>query len=256
MLSASVFLLTILSGGAAMAQEFQLVKPSSASPRDVSRDPFLRPYVEQLKKETPPAELDRISAMAEDELILLLHGYGTWMRNKWLHGNRDPSLLAFFRKNGYREPEGMSMALIEALWVDLNGRLMPAELKTVEQKRALVARRRANYERLEAECADRLTAAQTALNTCYATHGPPSKNAANKDPFFRLIVGSTGLVKEVVYFDGASSATKACLQETVGQFQFSPFADDEASTFYIVGMPHCRVAERDTLHDRHPVKAR
>src|SRR5436309_1644842 len=53
----------------------------------IATSPFLRPYVEQLKQDASGADLNRIKTMAKSELILLHHGYGTGIRNKWLHGN-------------------------------------------------------------------------------------------------------------------------------------------------------------------------
>lgn len=56
---------------------------------DLARDPFLRPYVADLKKDTPSKNLDYIRGLAEDDLILLHHGYGTYIRNRWLWGDRE-----------------------------------------------------------------------------------------------------------------------------------------------------------------------
>src|SRR5204863_2947328 len=89
----------------------------------VAQDAFLRPYVDRLKKTAPPGDLDRIRAMAKSELILLLHGYGTGIRNEWLHASRDPQLVQFFHKKGIDDPEAASMVIIYALWYDLNRNL-------------------------------------------------------------------------------------------------------------------------------------
>jgi hypothetical protein len=42
------------------------------------------------------------------------------------------------------------------------------------------------------------------------------------------------------------------LEKIVTQFTFSPFTDDDQVTLYILSFPHCRVAERDTLHTTLP----
>src|SRR6516162_4724274 len=86
---------------------------SSGSEKDIAQSAFLRPYVAQLKTNTPPAELARIRAMAKSELILLHHGYGTGIRNQWLWGNRNPELVKFFHGQGIDHPDDMSMVLIE-----------------------------------------------------------------------------------------------------------------------------------------------
>src|SRR5262245_1705354 len=79
--------------------------------KDLAHAPALRPYVQQLKESTAPKELRAITTMAKPELILLLHGYGTGIRNRWLHGDRDPALATFFRTNGVTDAEGASMVI-------------------------------------------------------------------------------------------------------------------------------------------------
>jgi hypothetical protein len=221
----------------------------ASKPReDISENPALRPYLEELKEKTDPMELSRIREMSKSELILLLHGYGTWIRNQWFHGNRDPKLLRFFHDKGIDDPEAMSMIIIEALWSDLNRNLSPQQRNSIEAKRALVARKRANYEKLESECAAQLAKAKSEFALCYQKYGLPSKNPVNHDPFFHLVVEKTGRVREIEFFEGASSDLKHCLEEKVRGFSFSPFADEAQVTLYILEFPSCRVAERDTLH--------
>jgi len=221
---------------------------ASRTDSKVAEDAFLRPYVGQLKKTTPPADLDKIKTMAESELILLLHGYGTGIRNQWLHGNRDPQLLRFFHDKGIDDPEAASMVIIQALWYDLNISLSPGERASVDKKRASVARKRANYERLESECEALLKRVKDEFERCYERNGPPSKNPVNREPFFQLLVGKTGHVREIVFFEGASADLKECLEKIIMQFTFSAFTDDEQVTLYILEFPRCRIAERDTLH--------
>lgn len=216
--------------------------------KEVEKNPFLRPYVEQLKQSASPADLNTIKTMAKSELILLLHGYGTAIRNRWLHGNRDPQLLRFFHDHGIDEPEAMSMIIIYALWDDLNLGLSPAERASIEAKRALVARKRATYERLESACEAKLASAQSEFERCYKAYGLPSNNPINRNPFFKLLVEKTGRVQKIVFFEGVTPELKRCLEEIIQQFRFSTFADDEMVTLYILEFPRCRIAERDTLH--------
>jgi hypothetical protein len=63
-----------------------------------------------------------------------------------------------------------------------------------------------------------------------------------------LLIGKNGQVKEIEFFDGASAELKQCLKEEIQRFKFSPFADDEVVTLYILDFPYCRIKERDTLH--------
>jgi hypothetical protein len=223
---------------------------SSESGKDIAKSAFLRPYVAQLKTNTPPAELARIRAMAKSELILLHHGYGTGIRNQWLWGDRNPELVKFFHGHGIDHADDMSMVLIEALWYDLNSNLTSAERTSIEANRATVARRRASYEALESQCEKHLRHASAELERCYTAYGLPSKNPSNREPFYRLVVEKTGRVREIVFFEGDSSELKQHLQEIIDQFRFEPFADNDMVTIYILEFPHCRVAERDTLHDR------
>jgi hypothetical protein len=223
---------------------------ASATHKDLAHDAALKPYVEQLKKSTSPEDLNRIREMAKSELILLLHGYGTGIRNRWIHGDRDPALSTFFRTNGVSDPEGASMVIIEALWYDLNSNTTPAQREAIDAKRALVARKRASYEKLESECATQLTKTKSEFERCYALYGLPSKNPVSGEPFFKLLVGKSGHVREIIFFEGSSSELKASLTNILNRFTFSAFGDDEFVTLYIIEFPgFCRVAERDTLHD-------
>jgi hypothetical protein len=221
---------------------------ASKPDKEIEKNAFLRPYVEQLEKSTSPADLNRIKTMAKSELILLHMDYGLWIRNKWIHGGRDPQLLRFFHKNGIDDPDAMSMVIIYALWDDLNSKMSPTERASVEAKRALVVRKRSSYETLEAQCEAQLVKAQKEFAGCYEKHGLPSKNPVNRDPFFGLLVGKDGQVRQINFFDGASPELKECLQDIIQQFRFSAFHDNEVVTLYILEFPHCRVAERDTLY--------
>lgn len=91
-----------------------------ARDRRLAQDPFLRPYVDELKKVTPPESLARIRAMAEKDLVQLHFDFGMAIRNRWLWGERDPALVQFFHAKGIDHPDAMSMVLIRALWQDLN----------------------------------------------------------------------------------------------------------------------------------------
>ena len=217
--------------------------------KDLAEDPFLRPYVLQLKKSTPADDLRKITGMAESELILLHHGLGTGIRNKWLRGNRDPELIRFFREKKINDPDEMSIILIEALWRDLNSSLSPEQRASVEKKRAIVARKRETYEKLEAECEAQLTKAKGEFERCYANHGLPSKNPVSRDPFFKLIVEKSGRVRKIVFFEGASPKLKTSLTKTINTFIFSEFSEGEFVTLYILDFPECRIAERDTMHN-------
>jgi hypothetical protein len=221
---------------------------ASSSDRGITESAFLRPYVDQLKKTTSPAHLNGIKTLSKSELILLHHGYGTGIRNQWLRGQRDPKLLRFFHDNGIDDPDAMSMVIIKALWYDLNSNLSPAERASIETKRALVARKRACYEKLESEGEVFLSGAQRDFERCYESYGLPSKNPENRTPFFKLVIERNGHVREIGFFEGATADLKQSLERIAKQFTFSAFTDDEQVTLYVLELPHCRIAERDTLY--------
>jgi hypothetical protein len=222
---------------------------SSIPNEEIAKSAFLQPCVDELMTHTPPADLDRIRTMAESELWLFHHGYGTGIRNKWLWGNRNPELVRFFQDNGIAHPDDMSMVLIEALWHALNSNLSPEERASIEAKRTVVARKRLAYERLESQCEVHLLLARAEFERCYARHGLPSRNPSGRKPFFKLVVEMTGSVREIVFYEGASSDLKACLEEIIQRFRFDAFTDDETVTLHILDFPRCRVLERDRLHE-------
>jgi hypothetical protein len=219
-----------------------------APKKDLARDPFLRPYIQQLKQNTSADDLRKITAMARSELITLHHGFGTGIRNRWIRGGRDPALVRFFRTNKINDPDRMSMVVIEAIWIDLNSSLSQADRTSVEKKRAVVARKRATYAKLESECESHLKQARDAFERCYASYGLPSKNSALRHPFFKLLVDNSGRVREIQFFEGASPKLKPQLAKIINAFTFSAFTDDDLLTLYIIDFPSCRVAERDALH--------
>ncbi len=228
-----------------------LIGCHTAAAEEIAQYPFLASYVQQLKDSTSAEDLRAITAMAESELILLHHGYGTGIRNRWIHGNRDPELIQYFRGIGINEPDEASMVIIEALWIDLNSRLSPAERTAINTKRQVVARKRASYESAEFELEDQLTKTQTAIERCYMDYGLPAKNNPTlRQPFSRLLVNKSGGIRKILYFDGASRKLRSCVSKIVASFVFSPFQDDKFITLYILNFPSaCRVAERDTMHN-------
>ena len=215
---------------------------------DIEKCSYLRPYVHQLKTEASQADLVSIRDMSKSELILLLHGYGTGIRNRWIHGDRDHELVRFFHDHGVDDPEAMSMFIIYALWDDLNSNLTPEERASIQAKRKTVERKRSVYEKLEAEGRQQLSKTQQEFEHCYQKYGLPSKNPQNHDPFFHLLIDKTGHVRQIDFFEGADPQLKQCLTPIIQRFRFAPFTEDEVVTLYILEFPNCRIAERDTLH--------
>ena len=192
---------------------------------DLAKDPFFKPYIEELKKTTDKNEILQITAMDESELILLHHGYGTGIRNRWLHGDRDPELLKFFKSKQIEDHDEMSMVMIQALWEDLNSNLTADQIKEIAVKRAIVKRKQINFATLESECAAQLTLQKDKFARLYEEFGLPSSNESLREPFSKLIVGKNGKVKNIVFYDGASEELKLHLTKIIKSFVFSPFID-------------------------------
>lgn len=215
---------------------------------NVIKNTFLSSYVEQLEKELSATDLDRIKGITDSDLILLHHSYGRYIRNKWFYGNSNPELISFFRNHGINHPDQMSGIMIYALWNKLNSNLSMTERASIEARRKLVARKRATYNQLESECKKALTKAKVSFERCYAKHGMPSMNPQNRDPFFQLIVGNTGGVNDIVFFQGATPKVKECLKKTIQHFKFSAFNDDLKVTLFILGYPNCGSDEEDKIN--------
>ena len=62
-----------------------------------------RQDVETLIERLKPEDRQAISAMAESDLILLHHGYGTWLRNQFRQ-NKFPDLVRFCELGLHRKP--------------------------------------------------------------------------------------------------------------------------------------------------------
>jgi hypothetical protein len=220
-----------------------LLAGQAVQPDKLAADPSLRPYVEELRKETPAATLDKITIMSESELVRLQFGYGTWIRNTWLYNKRDSALTRYFRQHGITHPDDISRILIRALWNNLNQTLTPEQRVQVEARRRLAARKRNAYAMLSQECSDQLKPSKDLIESCYHANGLPSKNQSNRNPFRKLIVKKNGAVGEIVFFEGASDGLKRCLKPILDGYHFSPLEYDEQLTLYITQFPYCGVLE-------------
>lgn len=210
--------------------------------------PLLRPYVAQLKEDLPATEREKLAAYAEDDLILLHHGYGTAIRNRWLRGDRDKRLVGFFLEHGIQHPDSMSMVLIRALWMDLRTELTAEQKMKNDEENEVRRRKRANYHRLMFECDALLKRHDARITSCFERFGPNSANRVDRSPFFTLTVSADGRVKRVQPYTGGSEATQECLQPILTEFSFSPFRLDSELTVYTLDRGSCRVREIDRLH--------
>lgn len=216
--------------------------------RELAADGFLQPYVATLKSELSDEDLNRIRISSDEDLILLHHGLGTSIRNRWIHGGRDPELVKFFRERGIRHPDEMSMIIIYSLWSRLNRDLAPDERTRIETMRQSVVRKRDTYAKLETECTSLLSNSTADFMRCTKTYGWPSENRENMNPFYKLRIANDGSIKEIVFFAGASEGLKNCVGNLIYKYKFSSFTDDQVVTLYPSSFPHCRAANRDELH--------
>ena len=177
---------------------------------------------------------------AQDKLYL---GVGHFVTEINLHTGRPRYLLPDkrFPNDGIRWEAPM-----DAVWKARNAGAPAVSSASLLAKRQLLAEKLAVYEKLESEGTAQLEHARGDIDRCYQLHGLPSKNSQNFDPFFKLIVKSSGEVQQIVFFDGASPGLKACLIHIIQPFRFSTFTDDETVTMSVNDF-RCRVTERAAL---------
>jgi hypothetical protein len=212
----------------------------------IEDDPFLRSYVQELERLTPARTLERIRGLPEDRLLALHRDYGMWIRNKWLWGNRDPKLLAFFRAKGMDDPDDMSPVLIRALWRDLDRRLPVARRSAIERKRALIARKHALYLTLSHQCSEQLSSHLDAFAACQAEIAGTVGAGVAARLRFEFVLAPTGAVKEVTVWPPLATS---CVERLVDGFTFAPFDTDPMLTLAMVSPPLCRVGELDRLFE-------
>jgi hypothetical protein len=78
--------------------------------------------------------------------------------------------------------------------------------------------------------------------------GLPSKNPLGRIPFHELIVGKTGVVERIVFFNGASPSVQDCLRTQIESYKFSSFENDERLTVHVAQFPNCVVSELHLLY--------
>jgi hypothetical protein len=224
-----------------VAADADLVAPRQDSLL-ADEEKFLRPYIDELKKETPVGRLNFIRSLPEDTLWILHHDYGMWIRNKWLWGDRNPKLIRFFRAKKITHPDEMSKILIKALWRDLDRGLTPQERIAVEAKRSLRSRREKLYGTLAEQCTSQVVAHKSDLERCY-----PSPSAGDSpNVFFFFAVSPTGTAGEITCVPKSASD---CVKAVVDTFTFSSFDTDAMLHLWITAFPKCGVQEFDRLYE-------
>ena len=70
------------------------------------------------------SELDEFKKKPEEEAVTDLHsGTGRWIRNNWVHGDRDTALRSYFTSLGIYAPDDISSIILTTLHRTLNKRM-------------------------------------------------------------------------------------------------------------------------------------
>lgn len=86
--------------------------------------------MDALNKLLSPQDQDEFLQVSEDDLVLLHHGLGRWIRNNW--GLWEPeaadgTLLKHMKDLGFIHPDDMSQSIIVEYWSRLHNR--PSQLQ-------------------------------------------------------------------------------------------------------------------------------
>jgi hypothetical protein len=81
----------------------------------------LNEAIEYFETSWSKIEKENFKALPENEAVTNSHfGVGLWIRNNWIHGNRDTSLISYFHKLGIFHPDDISSIILTSLHRDLN----------------------------------------------------------------------------------------------------------------------------------------
>lgn len=68
-------------------------------------------------------QLDKFKNSPEDKVVSELHfGTGMWIRNNWVHGDKDTALTTYFNSLGISHPDDISVIILTSLHRTLNQR--------------------------------------------------------------------------------------------------------------------------------------
>lgn len=158
---------------------------------------FLAPYINLLKQETPPKTLHEILALPRSELARIHFGYGTRIRNKWLWGEQDPDLIAYFKSKGVTHPDTMSSKIIEALWENLNQEIPAEQMIAIEKQREVHLKKQTIFERISVECTKQILLKRPAIDRCYASYSLALQPLSNRPIFDELEISSKGMIQRI-----------------------------------------------------------
>lgn len=103
----------------------------------VSKPRNLNQSVRYFQHKWPRNDLDTFKNKPERIAVCELHfSVGMWIRNTWIHGNRDKPLIRYFHSLGVYHPESISSIILTSLHRTLNHRNVDLEAQVAKDKAA------------------------------------------------------------------------------------------------------------------------
>ena len=91
--------------------------------------------ITHFKKAWTKEELTKFKKLSEQDALASTHfTTGLWIRNNWIRGDRNPSLIKYFDSIGLRHPDDISAVIIRSLHRTLNNRSLEIEKQVAGYK--------------------------------------------------------------------------------------------------------------------------
>ncbi len=141
---------------------FFLVLFSACSAQTYTLPECLRKCNEYLDKELPDSNKAEFQKIKSDDVIMYHFGLGMYIRNIWLHGDRNPVLIDWFVSRGFRSPDEISNIILKVYWHHVNNKqfdidsLLTFKLKEIERLEQKIHR-----QELETEEAQKIVDSMT-----------------------------------------------------------------------------------------------
>ncbi|MBS1971498.1 MAG: hypothetical protein JSU04_14405 [Bdellovibrionales bacterium] len=233
----------ILWSGMILLTNLALANPSE---KLVQEDKFLKPYIEQIKKEMSEEDKLQMKKMSQDELDLLHHEKGLSIRNQWLRGpNQDENLKKYFSQQGISQVDDMSGKILESLWRDLQKELSPSERKKFEKNRDTRKKESEAYELIIKSCSENLKDKAGELKKCYFE----SKSNFDLNYITNIRISKKGSIGQIEYLPAADSALKDCLSKVILKMKMVRFSVRENVNAFVADELNCDLKERRDLLD-------